>query len=198
MVNKKYHQLRPGLVIPDDWFPGRIPLNIMVGDNTVIDSSFCFKNYFSTLDIGLKVGNQVTFWRTSLAAEENACIEIGDHCFISNASIVCSQKISIGNFVFIAGGVTIADSDFHPVAPAARIADTIALSPLGKRNSRPEIRKIPVVIEDDVWIGYNATILKGTTIGTGAVIQPGTVILENVAPYSIMTGNPAVKIGEMQ
>jgi acetyltransferase-like isoleucine patch superfamily enzyme len=189
--NKKFHLLAPGMQIPGDWYSGRIPTNIEAGENTVIDSSFCFKNFFSVLPMGLKVGKNVTFWRTSLAAEENAMIEIGDYCFISNASLVCSNKITIGNYVFIAGGVTIADSDFHPLDPAARLADTIALSPLGNRKKRPFIKTMPVTIEDDVWIGFNATILKGVHIGQGAVIQPGSLVMENVEAGNIVSGNPA-------
>lgn len=189
-----FHVLQPGIELPGDWFAGKIPANIKVGENTVIDSSFCFKHYFSGLPVGLKIGSNVTLWRTSLAAEENALIEIGNYCYIANASLVCSQKISIGNYVFIAGGVTIADSDFHPVAPAARMADTIALSPIGNRKKRPPIKIIPVVIEDDVWIGFNATILKGVHIGAGAIIQPGALVVENVAPGTIVGGNPAKKI----
>jgi acetyltransferase-like isoleucine patch superfamily enzyme len=165
-----------------------------VGENTVADSSFCFKHYFSVLPVGLKIGHNVTLWRTSLAAEENAFIEIGNYCYIANAALVCSERISIGNYVFIAGGVTIADSDFHPVAPAARLADTIALSPLGNRKKRPLIKKLPVVIEDDVWIGFNATILKGVHIGAGAIIQPGALVIENVEPGAVVAGNPAKKI----
>jgi acetyltransferase-like isoleucine patch superfamily enzyme len=186
--------LQPGIEIPGDWYKGKIPDNIEVGENTVIDSSFCFKHYFSGLSVGLKVGSNVTFWRTSLAAEENAFIEIGNYCYIANASLVCSERISIGNYVFIAGGVTIADSDFHPVAPAARLADTIALSPLGNRKKRPPIKTLPIVIEDDVWIGFNATILKGVHIGAGAIIQPGALVIENVEPGTVVAGNPAKKV----
>ena len=192
--NKKFHLLVPGIQIQDDWHTGKIPLNISVGENTVIDSSFCFKNFFSVLPMGLKVGKNVTFWRTSLAAEENAMIEIGDFCFIANASLVCSNKITIGNYVFIAGGVTIADSDFHPLDPAARLADTIALSPIGNRKKRPAIKTLPVTIEDDVWIGFNATILKGVHIGKGAIIQPGSLVMENVEAGNIVSGNPAKTI----
>lgn len=189
--NKKFHLLVPGMQIQGDWHAGKIPLNIGVGENTVIDSSFCFKNFFSVLPMGLKVGKNVTFWRTSLAAEENAMIEIGNYCFIANASLVCSNKITIGNYVFIAGGVTIADSDFHPLDPAARLADTIALSPMGNRKKRPAIKTLPVTIEDDVWIGFNATILKGVHIGKGAVIQPGALVIENVDAGNVVSGNPA-------
>ncbi|MBK5269380.1 MAG: acyltransferase [Bacteroidia bacterium] len=191
------YPILPGEKIPGDWYPGAVPLNIKVGENTVADSSFCFKHYYSGLPTGLKIGNNVTLWRTSLAAEENAFIEIGDYCYISNASLVCSERISIGNYVFIAGGVTIADSDFHPITPASRLADTIALSPLGNRKNRPIIKTLPVVIEDDVWIGFNATILKGVHIGAGAIIQPGAFVIVNVAPGTIVSGNPAKKIAEV-
>lgn len=194
ITGHKSYQLQPGMTIPGDWFPGKIPVNIEVGENSVADSAFCFKHYFSGLPVGLKLGNHVTLWRTSLAAEENAFIEIGDYCYIANASLVCSERISIGNYVFIAGGVTIADSDFHPITPAARMADTIALSPLGNRRKRPLIKTQPVIIEDDVWIGFNATILKGVHIGEGAVIEPGAFVTTDVEAGSIASGNPARKI----
>jgi acetyltransferase-like isoleucine patch superfamily enzyme len=185
------HPLIPGEKIPGDWYPGIIPSNIQVGANAVVESSFSFKHFFSSLPIALLVGNNVTLWRTALSAEENGAIEIGDDCYITNASLVCSEKITIGDRVFIAGGVTIADSDFHPLDPAMRLADTIALSPIGNSKARPAMRSKPVIIEDDVWIGFNATILKGVRIGAGAVIQPGALVTEHVAAGTTVSGNPA-------
>src|SRR5215831_7907123 len=76
-----FYPLVPGETLPGDWFPGQIPENIVVGQNTVIDSSFCFKHYFATGKVGLRVGSNVTIWRASLAAEEDAVIEIGDYCY---------------------------------------------------------------------------------------------------------------------
>ncbi len=187
----RFHVLQPGLSIPGDWFSGRIPNNIVVGPNCVIDSSFCFKHFYSTLPVGLRVGRDVTLWRTSVAVEEGGLLEIGDGTYVGNASLVCSQRISIGARVMIAGGVTIADSDFHPLEPAARLADTIALSPRGDRHHRPSVTAKEVVIEDDVWIGWNATILKGIRVGAAAVIEPGAVVTRDVAAGTTVSGNPA-------
>src|SRR5215212_4986599 len=106
IANNNFSPLEPGSKIPQDWFPGTIPQNIVCGENSVVDSSACFKNFFSVLPVGLKVGDNVTIWRASLATEENGCIEIGDHCYLTNAALVCSERISIGERVFIAGGVT--------------------------------------------------------------------------------------------
>lgn len=187
-----FHPLVPGATLAGDWFPGHIPQNIEVGENTVIDSSFCFKHYYAAAHrTGLRVGSHVTIWRASLAADEDALIEIGDYCYLANASLVCTGHIRIGSHVLIAGGVTIADSDFHPLAPAARLADTVALSPVGDRKRRPSVEARPVIIEDDVWIGYNATILKGVHVGAGAIIAPGALVNRDVPPGAEVAGNPA-------
>lgn len=185
------YPLIPGVKIPGDWFNGTIPNNIEVGTNSVVESSFSFKHFFSSLPVALVVGNNVTLWRTAIATEENGFIEIGNDCYITNVSLVCSEKISIGNRVFMAGGVTITDADFHPLDPAMRLADTIALSPVGNAKNRPLVTSKPVIIEDDVWIGFNATILKGVCVGEGAIIQPGALVNENVAAGTTVSGNPA-------
>ncbi len=191
---RQFHALVAGARLAGDWFPGRIPENIEAGANTVVDSSFCFKHFFATGAVGLRVGSDVTFWRTSIAPGPHGVIEIGDRCSIGNASLVCVQRITIGADVMIAGGVTITDSDFHPVSPAGRLADTVALSPIGARANRPEIEVRPVTIADDVWIGYNATILKGVHIGAGAIIEPGAVVTRDVAPGARVAGNPAAVV----
>jgi acetyltransferase-like isoleucine patch superfamily enzyme len=191
MDTNPFFPLVPGTTIPGDWFPGRIPANVIAGDNVVIDSSFCFKHYYATNPVGLRIGSHVTLWRTALSVEPDGILEIGDYCYLANAALVCSSRITLGSYVLVAGGVTIADSDFHPLTPAARLADTIALSPVGERLSRPTVESRAVVIEDNVWIGYNATILKGVRVGTGAVIAPGSLVLRDVPSGAYVAGNPA-------
>lgn len=187
-----FHPIVPGAALPGDWYPGRVPANVVAGPNSVVDSSFCFKHYFATgAGCGLRVGRDVTLWRTSIAADEGAVIEIGDCSYVANASLVATGRITVGAYCLIAGGVTIADSDFHPLGPAARLADTVALSPVGDRRRRPPLDVRPVVIEDDVWVGWNATVLKGVRVGAGAVIEPGAVVTRDVPPGARVAGNPA-------
>ena len=89
------------------------------------------------------------------------------------------------------------DSDFHPVDPAQRLADTVALSPVGDKKRRPFVSSKPVVIEDEAWIGFNATILKGVRIGRGAVVQPGSVVLSDVPAGTTVMGNPAKPVDQL-
>jgi acetyltransferase-like isoleucine patch superfamily enzyme len=191
VITPLFHPLVPGTTLEGDWHSGRIPANIEVGPNTVIDSSYCFKHYACTAPLGLRIGSNVTIWRTSFAVGPTGLIEIGDECHIANANLVCTARITLGSGVCVAGGVTIVDSDFHPVSPAARLADTIALSPLGDRRRRPTVDVRPVVVEDDVWIGHNATVLKGVHIGAGATVQPGAVVTHDVPAGATVAGNPA-------
>src|SRR5438309_3929051 len=139
MATPLFRVLKPGMRLEGDWFNGIVPENIVAGENTLIDSSACFRYYRAKGPVGLRTGPDVTLWRTSLAPEENAVVEIGEGSWIANASLACSTSIRIGKRVFIAGGVTITDSDFHPLAPASRLLDTIAISAVGDRSRRPSI-----------------------------------------------------------
>ena len=79
---------------------------------------------------------------------------------------MAEELIEIGSYCLISWNVGIADSDFHPIDPAQRRQDALALAPFYKdRPPRPPIRTAPVRIADNVWIGMNAVILKGVTIG---------------------------------
>lgn len=187
----RLHPIVPGAALPGDWYPGRVPANVVAGEGSVVDSTFCFKHYVARGAVGLRVGRGVTFWRTSLAAGEDAVIEVGDESYVANASLVAARRISVGARCLIAGGVTVADSDFHPLDPAARVADAVALSPVGDRTRRPPFDARPVTIEDDVWIGWNATVLKGVRVGAGAVIEPGAVVTRDVPAGARVAGNPA-------
>lgn len=180
-----------GQPIPGDWFRGVIPSNIEAGEGTLVESSHSFHYFKSKQPVGFRSGRGVTIWRTSLAVGEDGVLEVGDYCYLANASLVCLARITIGDRVFVSGGVTIVDSDFHPIQPAARLQDTVLLSPLGDRTKRQAPTACPVVIESDVWVGPNAVVLKGVRIGSGAVVMPGAVVSRNVPAGATVVGNPA-------
>jgi acetyltransferase-like isoleucine patch superfamily enzyme len=143
------------------------------------------------MDPALKIGADCTLDGVHFAIEGSGRVTIGDYCYFTNAVLLCEAELIIGRYVVIGWNATIADSDFHPVAPAERILDAIACSPLGDGRPRPSIVSEAVVIEDDVWIGPNATILKGVRIGTGAFIEAGTLVTRNIPAGARVFGNPA-------
>lgn len=117
---------------------------------------------------------------TSIVVRRGARLTIGDRVGISNAEIYCRTEISIGDGTLIGGGARIYDTDFHPILPEDRNPD------------RPEmVRSRPVRIGRRVFIGAHAIIMKGVSIGDGAVVGAGAVVLHDVPPREVWAGNPA-------
>jgi acetyltransferase-like isoleucine patch superfamily enzyme len=108
---------------------------------------------------------------------------------------MAEERIEIGSHCLVSWNVGIADSDFHPLQPAQRLIDSQALAPYFKdRPPRPKLKTAPVIISDNVWIGMNATILKGVTIGENSVVAAGSVVTKSVPPNVVVAGNPAVVV----
>lgn len=180
---------------PGYWTDGQLPGNVVAGSNTLISGNLAFKRFHSTLPQALTLGQNCTMEGVHFDLGESGKMTIGDYCYFTWAVLLCELEIKIGSYVFIGWNTTIADTDFHPIDPAQRIADAVACSPLGKGLPRPAIVKRPVVIEDNVWIGPAVTILKGVRIGEGSYIEPGSVVTRDVPPRTRAMGNPAREIG---
>jgi acetyltransferase-like isoleucine patch superfamily enzyme len=186
---------QPPTLEAGSWSQGEPPPNVHLGHGTLITGDLAFKRFHSRERDALMIGAQCTMDGVHFDLGEKARMQIGDYCYFTNAVLLCELEVRIGNYVVIGWNATIADTDFHPIAPAERIADAMACSPLGKGRPRPEVLKRPVIIEDDVWIGPNATILKGVRIGAGAWVEAGALVTRDVPPRARIMGNPAQVIG---
>ncbi len=126
----------------------------------------------------------------SFSLGPGATISIGDACYFTNVMLLSEESIVIGSHVVIGWNSTISDADFHPLSPALRIQDVLALAP-HPTGERPKFTTKPVTIEDDVWIGPGVAVLKGVRLQRGASIEPGTVVLKDVPAGARAFGNPA-------
>lgn len=173
------------------WSEGELPPNVSVGPNSLLTGHLAFKRFRSRRAKALEIGAQCTLDGVHFDVGDDGYVHIGDYCYLTNVVLLCELEVRIGSYVVIGWNVTIADTDFHPIAPAERIADAISQSPLGKGRPRPLIPRRPIFIEDDVWIGPNATILKGVRIGAGALVEAGAMVTRDVEPGTRIIGNPA-------
>ena len=108
----------------------------------------------------------------------NATLELGSGFINKNVNISCRGKIKIGHRVAIGPNVVIRDSDDHAIIK-------------NNRDSAKENCASDVIIGDDVWIGTNAIILKGVSIGNGSVVAAGSVVTKSCPPGSLIAGVPA-------
>ncbi len=114
-----------------------------------------------------------------------ASITIGDDFGMTGGSLVCEQRINIGDRVWVGANAIITDTDFHPLDPE-------------QRQTQPSAANTaPVTIADDVFVGMNALVLKGVTIGAGSVVAAGCVVARDVPPRSVVAGNPARVVREL-
>ena len=174
-----------------------LPPNVHVGPHSVLIGPQLFRRFFSERDPAVSVGAHCHLEDLQLALGKQAQVSFGDHVFAAGLMLLSEQEIRIGSRVVFSFHVVIADTDFHPLDPAQRILDAIAISPVPGAQKRPAIGTAPVHIEDDVWIGPNVTILKGVRIGTGAFIEPGSLVTRDVPARARVLGNPAQIIGEV-
>jgi len=142
---------------------------IFIGDDCV----FCSVSKMTDLGV-----NHALVIRT---LRPDASVTIGDHTGISGGSFCAAIRIEIGSECLFGANVTITDSDFHPVKPNGRRYNT----------NVKDIPAAPVIIEDNVFIGTGAYILKGVRIGENSVVGAGAVVTKNVPRNSIVAGNPA-------
>ena len=138
--------------------------------------------------------------------KKNGEIYIGDNCFINGGTrLISINSIHIGNNVTISWDCTIYDHNSHSLNFRHRRVDQKnQLTAL--RNKKPitdqkiwdNVKSKPIRIEDDVWIGFGCIILGGVTIGNGAIIGAGSVVREDIEPWSVVIGNPARVISRLK
>lgn len=182
---------------PGSWDKGPLPSRVTLGPDTVINGDQAFKRFRAQRDDALVIGSHSTMDGVHFAVGREGRIKIGDFCYFTNVVLLCELELIIGNYVMIGWNTNVADTDFHPLDPAERIADAIACSPLARGRPRPEVARRAVIIEDDVWIGPSASILKGVRIGRGAFVEAGSLVTRDVPPGARVMGNPAKVIGQV-
>lgn len=131
------------------------------------------------------IGHRVSLSRnTIVSATQNAHISIGTGSGVNyNTVIIAREKILIGKNVLIGPNVAIYDHN-HIFDQKEIIKNS------GYKTS-------PIIIEDNVWIGANAVILKGVNIGTGSVIAAGTVVTKDIPPNTLVSNNREICIKEI-
>lgn len=152
-------------------------------DNVIIHPS-------ATVDPAAQIGSGCRIW-INVQVREGA--RIGDGCILSkdvyiDHSVVIGNGCKLQNSVSIYNGVTIGNEVF--VGPNACFTNDKV-----PRANNPDWAVTPTLICDGASIGANATIVCGITIGEYAMVAAGSVVTRDVAPYTLVMGNPARAVG---
>lgn len=148
--------------------------------------------YLHALPAGISIGeNSFLMHHTMLhvfnfRSLPHAGITVGKNCFLGEYNVVRGQ-----------GGVTIGNDVY--TGPMVQL---VAVNHVFHDANRPireqGITAKGIVIEDDVWLGANVTVVDGVTVGKGSIIGAGSVVTQDIPPYSIAVGTPAKPIKSRQ
>lgn len=111
----------------------------------------------------------------------DAKLSLGSGYMNHDCVIDCFSSITIGHGVVISERVVIRDSDNHAIISTEN----------GELKSDEKPEAAPIVIQDHVWLGMNVIVLKGVTIGEGAIVAAGSVVTKDVPPHCLVAGVPA-------
>lgn len=129
----------------------------------------------------------------SIAADRSGCsVTIGKRTFFGMSTIVTAESVDIGDDVLVSWGCTIVDHDSHSLDWQQRQHDVTDHYQGRKDWKAVPVR--PVRIGNKAWIGFNVIILKGVTVGEGAMVAAGSVVRHDVPDYTLVAGNPAVVV----
>lgn len=130
-------------------------------------------------------------------------ITIGNRTFIGGGIFISVDEIEIGDDVMFSWGCTVTDNNSHSHIWSQRKNDVIDWkkgldeNKIGIYKDWTNVKKGKIKIKDKAWIGFNCIILKGVTIGEGAIVGAGSIVTRDVPDWTIVAGNPAKIIREI-
>jgi galactoside O-acetyltransferase len=152
----------------------------------------------------LKVGSHCVIDGKFIFEKDSGHISIGDRVHIGGSTFISINEINIGNDVTIAWDCLFYDHNSHAVDWEKRKYDTeqeyrdyLATGNFVKNKNWNDVKSKPIRICDKAWIGTGCKILKGVTIGEGAVVGAGSVVTRDVEPWTVVGGNPAKVIKKL-
>lgn len=184
--------MAPPRTLPWDWYPGEIPATVVIDDTAYVETSFSFLLYRSLRDPGVRLGRGAsTYLGTMFDVGPAGAVTLGDYVLVHGARIVCDAEITLGDYTVVSWNVVLMDSYRVPSDPEARRREVRRVPARSPRRLEGDGTARPIRIGRNVWIGFDACVLPGVTIGDGSIVGARSVVMSDVEPFSIVAGNPA-------
>jgi acetyltransferase-like isoleucine patch superfamily enzyme len=180
--------LRPDRRIEGDWFDAPVPVGVTADPETHLDSAFVFANTEGKVHVhrGAHIYSGSMF-----DVGPRGSVVVGPFAMLNGVYIVCDSRVEIGAYATISWNVVFLDTYRMPASPEAR--HQLLEQRVRDRAAQPkgDVPSHPVILRDNVWIGFDVCVLPGVTIGEGSVVGARSVVVQDVAAYTIVAGNPA-------
>lgn len=177
-----------------DWYSRGIPPNVHWQEDVYLDSAYGFSAFNAREENAMTIGeNSGCYDRATFVTGYDGHIHIGSFTIVNGATIISNHEVNIGNHCMLAWGAVITDS-WLPPATLSRQERAALLQRMAADPARTWPAFGPpatVNLQDNCWVGFDAVILPGVTVGRSAIVGSKSVVYENVPAYAIVVGNPA-------
>ena len=175
-------------------WPRLLPGRVEIGEGTRLNSATLTAREPNGCSVS--IGSQSNIEAALVLEQQAARIVIGSRTHVGGGTVVAAaSKIEIGDDVLVAFDAVIVDHNSHSLSFRERQHDVEQW--IQGRKDWSSVAISPVKISNKAWIGMRAIVLKGVTIGEGAVVGAGSVVTKDVPPWTIVAGNPARVIAEL-
>jgi acetyltransferase-like isoleucine patch superfamily enzyme len=182
-----------------DWYPGTVPENVAIDDTAYVETTFSFHFFRSTLPRGVEYGRGAsTYLGTMFDVGHSGHVKLGEYALVHGARIICDSEVLIGDYALISWNVVLMDTYRIPQDAIERRRELELVPTRQPRLAAAAVEAKPIRIGRNVWIGFDACVLPGVTIGEGSIVGAKSVVNADVPPFSIAAGNPARVIRQIQ
>lgn len=190
--------MNPDRTLPWDWHPGRVPDNVELHPEAYLETTYSFQRFRSTRPDAVRIGRGASVYLgVMFDLEPDARLSIGDFSLLNGSRLICDREITIGRFCLISWNTVLMDTRRVDRDPDARRAALRAAALSPHREFTSAVPGDPIAIGDGVWIGFDSCILPGVRIGDGAIVGARSVVTSEVPPFTIVAGNPARVIRQL-
>ena len=183
---------------PCDWEPVPMRDNIIVDPTAHIDSAFSFDLCRSELPVAIELGRgSQVLDGTMLDVGPNGRVTVGTCSMLNACWLIADSEITIGDYTMMSWSVVLMDCYRFPLDYKKRREELLRLPMRPGRKSAAPAKAKPIHIGNNVWIGFEACVLPGVTVGDGSVIGARSVVIEDVPHYTIVAGNPARPVRQL-
>jgi acetyltransferase-like isoleucine patch superfamily enzyme len=181
-----------GRRLPWDWHDAPIPGNVDIDQEAYLETSYSFHLFRGEFPSAVRIGRGASMYAgTMFDVGRRGRVRVGDYSLLNGAWIICENRIDIGEHVLISWNVVLMDSYRLPDDVEERRRELRRVPLRSPRRLESLVSGRPVSIESNVWIGFDACVLPGVTIGRGAVVGARSVVYEDVPAFTVVAGNPA-------
>ncbi|HEY8783890.1 MAG TPA: acyltransferase [Mucilaginibacter sp.] len=180
--------------IEGDWYHNGIPSNVTLAESVYMDTSYGLSAFYAESKDALTIDEASgCYGVVNFIVSKEGKVSVGKFSVLNETTIVCNQMVIIGNHCMLAWGSVVTDTWLDATSYSLELRKQLLIN-VSQNPLRPHPfpgTSLPVVIEDNCWVGFNAIIMPGVRLGRGCVVGCKTVVETDVPPYAVVTGSPA-------